>query len=114
MKLENLIAVYKISTHNTTVAKIKEVEPEIESLPVEQAVAKVKQIVKANEMQVLERDRIEAELEKASKCRICNKSGRLITLMRNRPVFFCDDHNICNPIPVECIKQAGFDYETTK
>lgn len=114
MKIENLISIYNIPMHNTTVATVKQAVPDIESLPVEEAVAKIKHVVRANEMQILERDRLEAELDKASKCRICGKSGKLITLMGNRPAFFCSEHNICNPIPVECIEQIGFEYEKTR
>lgn len=113
MKLENLVSIYKIDMRNSTVATIKEQIPQIEDMPVEEAVKIVKQQVIANETSLMEAEKHEAELVKASKCRICNKQGELITLARNRPAYFCKSHNTINPIPIELIKVYGFDYEPT-
>ncbi len=114
MKAKNLISIYSINTMNTTVAHIEESIPDIEKMEPEKAVAEIKKVVLANETQLMQQEIDNAELLKISKCRICQRPGELITLMRNRPVYFCKAHNIVNPIPVEIIKKYGFDYTPTQ
>ncbi len=114
MKASTIISVYKITTHNTTVAQIEEAMPDIEAMEPEKAAKAIKQFVHANETQLMDQDRLSNELVKVSKCRICGVPGSVITLMRNRPAYFCKAHNIINPIPLELIKQCDFDYEPTK
>ena len=114
MKTETLISIYNIQTHNTTVAQIEEHIPNIEDMEPEKAVKHIKQFVHANETQLMDSERLNNELVKISKCRICGVAGDLITLMRNRPAYFCKAHNITNPIPLELIKECDFDYEPTK
>lgn len=99
---------------NTTVAHIEEKLPNIEKMEPEKAVAEIKKIVTANETQLMQEEIDNAELLKVSTCRICKKPGELVTLMRNRPVYFCKAHNIVNPIPMEIIKKYEFDYTPTK
>lgn len=114
MKLETLLSIYKINTYNTTTADILKAVPNVEEMPVEQAVSAVNKAVAANEMSELEREKNSAELNKIAKCNICHMPGKLVTLARNRPVFHCVSHNTINPIPVELIKKLDFDYEPTK
>lgn len=114
MKIENLISIYKIPAHKTTVADIKAGLPGIEDMEAAEAAVEVRKFVIANETSLMDDERCEAELAKISKCRICGKAGELITVMRNRPAFFCKAHNIVNPVPMELIKKYNFDYTSTK
>jgi len=114
MKAETLISIYKINTMNTTIAHIQEQIPNIEEMEPEQAVAAIKKVVTANEAQLMQEEIDNAELLKVATCRICKKPGELVTLMRNRPVYFCKAHNIVNPIPMDIIKKYGFDYTPTR
>lgn len=114
MKASTIVSIYKIQTYNTTVAQIEEAIPELEKMEPEKAAKVIKQFVHANETQLMDQERVNSELVKVSKCRICGTPGNVITLMRNRPAYFCKAHNIINPIPVELIKACGFDYEPTK
>lgn len=114
MKANTIVSIYKIQTHNTTIAQIEEAIPEVEKMEPEQAAKSIKQFVQANETKLMDEERINNELVKVSKCRICGTPGTLITLMRNRPAYFCKAHNITNPIPLELIKECKFDYEPTK
>jgi TPP-dependent indolepyruvate ferredoxin oxidoreductase alpha subunit len=114
MKTNTIISIYNIQTYNTTVAQIEEALPEVEQMEPEKAAKAIKQFVHANETQLMDNERLNAELVKVSKCRICGMPGNVTTLMRNRPAYFCKAHNIINPIPMELIKACGFDYEPTK
>lgn len=114
MKTESIIKIYKIDTFNTTVAEIQEAIPNVEMMDSEEAAKNIKSFVIANEMSLMDEEAVNAELLKHARCRICNVPGELITLMRNRPAYFCKTHNITNPIPIELVKRLEFDYEPTK
>lgn len=114
MKLETILSVYNVKTFNVTTAEIKEELPNVENMPIEQAVVAIKKVVVAKEMSFSEKEKNNNELNRIAKCNICSMPGTLVTLARNRPVFQCKVHNTINPIPVELIKNLDFDYEPTK
>lgn len=114
MKLETLLSVYKINTQGVTTAELEKVLPEIEKMEVNQAVTAINQAVTAINFSELEKEKNSTELNNVAKCNICKMPGKLVTLARNRPVFYCERHSTINPIPVELIKKLDFDYEPTR
>lgn len=114
MKLETIISVYNINTNGVSLEKISEMLPKVETMEISQAVAAINKAVTSAGFSEMEREKNSAELDKLSKCNICSKAGKLITLQRNRPAFYCEKHNTINPIPIELIKKLEFDYEPTR
>ena len=114
MKLETIISIYNINTKGVSIATLNNMLPDIEKMDAQKAVEAISNAVASASFSEMEKEKNAAELDILSKCNICKKQGNLVTLSRNRPVFYCEKHNTINPIPIELIKKLEFDYEPTR
>jgi len=48
---------------------------------------------------------------KTQMCPECGKAGELVYLMRNRPAYFCKEHNVASACSMDQIEEMGTDYK---
>lgn len=67
----------------------------------EQAVSKIKQGKQTADTRILSEAAKKAYASSLSICPICKSKMNLVKLLEDRQAFYCTDHKICQPLPVE-------------
>lgn len=90
-------SILKEAAYNLAVANV--VEADLWS-KADQAIARIKQ-AKPKGGSILSEAAKKAYASQLAICPICKAKMNLVKLLDDREVFFCQDHKICQPLPLE-------------
>lgn len=114
-RVDNLAGIYSIDLGRVATATVANVleHKRFDAKDDKEWVNQIQKIVLSEQMNILKDEKLQASLSKSSKCTICGREGEIVTLARNRPAFYCQEHRVANPLSIDQIEGLNFKYTPT-